>query len=313
MTQEEKDIINDYSVNHFSIKSIATKYHRGQKFVITVLGNNHISHNKFKTLTPEEEKLLCKIYTNGATIAECCKEIHSSQDVVRRYLKNNGLYKTHKEAIQKLPQLQRKYPVKDNYFSNENPNMAYLMGFIAADGTIRKDTNEIKIGLSSVDEEFLAIFYNEIGGRPIRKYTNREGFEIADWTVTSQQIKKDLAKYNIVPNKTFTFSFPTNLKREYWIDFIRGYFDGDGCVSTAGAKAIRWQVCSATKNILETILNFFEEEYQIPKVTIQTQLRKKELYYIQYSSTATRRIYNILYPKNCLFLPRKRDKFKSLI
>ena len=102
------------------------------------------------------------------------------------------------------------------------------------------------------------------------------------------------------------------LSKEYWKDFIRGYFDGDGSISTAGPNAIRFQICSATEDVLKKIIDFFEEN-DIPRVNIQVTYRNKNpLYYFQYSSTSTRKIYNILYYDNCLCLPRKKKKFEEV-
>lgn len=121
-----------------------------------------------------------------------------------------------------------------------------------------------------------------------------------------------MAEYNIVPEKTFTFTFPKKLGKKYWVDFIRGYFDGDGSVSTAGPHAIKWQLCSATKEPLEVISKFFEEQYNIPRPSILTEKRVNPLYILSYSSTATRMIYDILYYKDCWKLERKYKKFTEI-
>ena len=42
-------------------------------------------------------------------------------------------------------EIERKYLVNDNYFDIENERMAYLLGFLASDGTVRKNSNEIKL------------------------------------------------------------------------------------------------------------------------------------------------------------------------
>ena len=79
---------------------------------------------------------------------------------------------------------------------------------------------------------------------------------------------------------------------------------------------MRWQICSATSKLLEWIVNFFYEEYDIPKVNIQVQNRpgsQHTLYTIQYSSRATRQIYNVLYTPNSLYLRRKKEHFEEIL
>ena len=181
-----------------------------------------------------------------------------SHTVVRKILLENKIHiRSQSEAAVISNIKRRQFNINDDYFSTESANMAYLLGFLASDGTVDKKNNRIKIGLSSVDRDFLEIVAQELNFEgKIFDYETTNGYQVSELTFTSPKIKQELAKYNIVPNKTFTFTFPKNLSKIYWIDFIRGYFDGDGSVSVTGT-AIRWQICSATKNILETIINFF--------------------------------------------------------
>lgn len=46
-----------------------------------------------------------------------------------------------------------------------------------------------------------------------------------------------MAKYNIVPQKTYIFEMPT-LKNEYYSSYFRGYFDGDGSIYFRNGKKI---------------------------------------------------------------------------
>lgn len=270
-----------------------------------------------RTQLPKEtvEGILDNYVNKGFGLIKSGKEFGVGTRVVRRVLLENNIHiRSFNEAASISGVNRRIHDVNDNYFSEENHNMAYLLGFLASDGTIRKNDNSVKIGLSSVDRDFLLTIKKEIGYQgELTDYITSNGFSVSELRFTSKQIKADLAKYNIVPNKTFIYTFPKNLKREYWIDFIRGYFDGDGSVSTASSEAIRWQVCSANPDVLNTIVDFFFEEYEISKVNLQWQEKVHRLYYIQYSTTATRKIFQILYTPNCLKLPRKYEKFKKLV
>ena len=239
-----------------------------------------------------------------------------SSYIVRRVLLENGIkIRSFSEAAGFSNINRRKYNCKDNYFSIESHNMAYLLGFLAADGTVSKSDNTIKIGLAEIDTDFLENIRKELQcEKPLFHYTTNNGYKVVELNFTSSQMKKDLAKYNIVPRKTYSFNFPENLNKKYWIDFIRGYFDGDGSVSTAGPGALRWQICSYRREVLDTIINFLKEEYDIPKVSIMTQPRGKSiLHYFQYSTNATKKIFSILYYPNCLCLPRKYIKYENLL
>ena len=303
-TKEKEIIIKEYIDNKKSITQLAKEYHHSNQSIIKVLDEYNIDHSrktrashtgaKKRILTPEEEEIVCKIYKDTGSAANCEKVIHSGQDVIRRCLQKYGLYRTQQQVVQERGP---KYPIDESFFKEQSHDMIYLLGFLAADGTVRKNGNEIKLTLSATDVTFLEYWQKRLGGRPIKTYETQEGHKNSTWAFTSKKVKDILSEYNIVPNKTFTFTFPSKIKKEFYKDFIRGYFDGDGSVSTAGKSAIRWQLCSATKDILQKTIDFFAE-FDIPKPEIYTTHKRNTLYYIQYSSIPTKKIYDILYYLN---------------
>ena len=268
-------------------------------------------------LSQEEIDVIIDAYCNKKYgLVKTGKLIGVNQRIVRKVLIENNIHiRSLAEANKANAINTRKYKVNDDYFDKESHNMAYILGFLAADGTVSRNGNRIKIGLSSVDRGFLESIRKELGiESSIFDYETSNGYLVSELSFTSSKIKQKLCEYNVIPGKTETFTFPTNLNKEYWIDFIRGYFDGDGSVGTAGPSAIRWQICSHRPHVLETIVNFLYEEYNIPKVSIQKNKKGNSfLYTIQYSNNSTRKIYQILYTDNSLYLPRKFEKFKSII
>lgn len=268
-----------------------------------------------KALTAEEEKIIIDAYTKEKRGQIYCGNLVGvGVRVVKAVLKKHGIHiRNFSEAATESNQ-NRKHEVNDEYFNRESHNMAYIMGFLAADGHIHQKDNRIEIGLSSVDTEFLETIRKELGiENEVKISQTSNGYEQCRLSFSSSKIKQSLANYGIGYDKTYNLALPKNLSKEYMIDFIRGYFDGDGSVSTAGNSAIRWQVCSATKGILEEIVIFLKEEYDIPTVSVLETTRKNPLYYIQYSTVSTRKIFDILYTPESLFLPRKYEKFKNII
>ena len=268
-------------------------------------------------LSQKEIDIVIDAYCNKKYgLVKTGKLIGVNQRIVRKVLIENNIHiRSLAEANKANAINTRKYKVNDDYFDKESHNMAYILGFLAADGTVSRNGNRIKIGLSSVDRGFLESIRKELGiESSIFDYETSNGYLVSELSFTSSKIKQKLSEYNVIPGKTETFTFPTNLNKEYWIDFIRGYFDGDGSVGTAGPSAIRWQICSHRPHVLETIVNFLYEEYNIPKVSIQKNKKGNSfLYTIQYSNNSTRKIYQILYTDSSLYLPRKFEKFKSII
>ena len=218
-----------------------------------------------------------------------------------------------------------KMPFNEDYFDIETPNMAYILGLIASDGNINRDRNCISIKLNSTDKEILERIRQELDMvRPIRDYITNSGQAFSDLSMSSIKVKKLLKeRYNIGPNKTFNLIFPYNLNRIYWIDFIRGYFDGDGWISLHANKQIQSGICGACKDVLQTMVDYLYEDFNIPKVDVYKETSKyvrknKEhsiIYRIVYGKASTELLYDAFYNNNnksTLFLQRKKDKFDFL-
>lgn len=101
-----------------------------------------------------------------------------------------GIHIRSKEEQNKYsPQNQRKYKVWDEFFDELNPTNVYLMGFLAADGSIQKDGG-IKIGLSAIDKPFLEKIKIVLHSNyPIRDYLTKDGFLISEFIFRSEKIK----------------------------------------------------------------------------------------------------------------------------
>lgn len=197
--------------------------------------------------------------------------------------------------------------VNNNYFSEQNNRMAYIMGFLAADGNVSKNGNRIQSQLSLKDKGHLEMIQSEIGGCEVYEYESN-GYKSCGWHCCSSQIKKDLAVYGIIPHKTGTLSIPKVLDKQYWKDFIRGYFDGDGTICKDGT-GFRVTITSANKEILEDINSYFEENGIKPS----NLYKDHNNICIRFRSQASIDIYNLLYYNDCLCLKRKKEKYIELM
>lgn len=253
-----------------------------------------------------------QLYESGKSLAYLSKETGISVYRLKKILIAEGIHIRSKEEQNKYsPQNQRKYKVCDNFFEELNSINVYLIGFLAADGSIQKDGG-IKIGLSSIDKPFLEKIRTLLqSDYPIRDYLTKDGFSVSEFIFRSEKIKQKLAEYGIVNNKTKIFNFPYNLPKEFYIDFIRGYFDGDGTFCIAGQYR-RASLCGYNQKFLQDVVNILESQYGIPKVKIQKDNRCN-IYYFQYSQTSAQKLYKLFYQNNpVLYLPRKYKKCLQL-
>jgi len=217
----------------------------------------------------------------------------------------------------------RKYKINHNYFKQWSNNMAYILGFIYADGCITN--NSLRIVIQKKDKNLLEIIKKEIGANTtihdeVRTLNNKQFYSSA-LIIKSVKIIEDLIKLGVVENKSLVIHFP-QIPSEYILDFIRGYFDGDGSVgiqypsNSKGVKTstaqIRTRICSGSKDFLVDMRDILFDKYNLRNVTVYKC--KTNLYEIAYSTKNSIEIYNLFYqnPK-CLFLQRKKDSFDKFI
>lgn len=124
-----------------------------------------------------------------------------------------------------------KHPVNSNFFKIWTQEMAYILGFIGADGNICKTGRAHMLHIACDDNDIILKIKKvlEYGG-PIHQKSRDNGKISYSLRICDCIIFQDLQKLNITERKSLTFTpprIPKNLVRH----FIRGYFDGDDSVS----------------------------------------------------------------------------------
>lgn len=119
--------------------------------------------------------------------------------------------------------------VDDNFYTDVDTEFkAYILGWIASDGTITKGS--IKIEIKDVDEDIITTLRDNICPTlPITRRFNGSMNSVS-LTINSIQISKDVCQLlNITPGKkSHSVCFPTTIPDDLKWHFIRGLFDGDG-------------------------------------------------------------------------------------
>lgn len=243
------------------------------------------------------------------------------QSTVESILKRNHVKK--REYVE-AKQLLRRYSCDDDFFKNQCPDMAYVLGFIAADGNISKKENGVFINLAAMDGEILERMAISMKlTRPISYYTKKQtGQELCKLSVFSHEWKHDLAKYGITSAKTFTLQPPLLLSKKYYADYIRGYFDADGSVFARHNKKFHdragVKIAGASKVMMEWIRDTLANQYNVYTPTFRVQYvsdGKTAMYEYGLSNKAmTQRFYDVIYGNHPnLYLMRKFEKFTSLL
>jgi hypothetical protein len=222
----------------------------------------------------------------------------------------------------------RTYTVNEDYFEKiDTPNKAYFLGMFYADGCNYNNSVEkdylVVLALKKTDIELLEKFSVEINSnKPISFRKN-----LAVVGINSKKMSNDLINVGCMPAKTHKLEFPEWLREDLVRHFIRGYFDGDGCITYKADKK---------SDTISPVINFTGRKTLLTR--IQQQL-SKDLSFMpakifdrmpandidsyksgfdicQFSNGGRNNIINYcnyIYNDADMFLKRKKDKMEMLI
>jgi len=209
----------------------------------------------------------------------------------------------------------RRNPVNDNWFETiDCEEKAYYLGLLMADGYVNHRITGAKspricIKLEKTDRYLVEQLqsYLQPGGNT---YPEKNSIGIQ---VVSTKLVEDLFKLGLFPNKTTvgkTFT-PLNTDDLQW-HFIRGYFDGDGSISTGNQNRSTIYICCSTVEFLKEVEKYLDK-FQI-KTSLYTENRDHLGYKPMYTLHIKSRVlfYQYLYKDASIFMQRKRLKYNHV-
>lgn len=205
----------------------------------------------YKSWNSEDIEYLKKSYSSESSL-DICKKLNKSWTYIKKCAKSLGLSRNRK-----------KYHVDDSYFDVINTNeKAYWLGFISADGSVSKNIQFVLV-VHKKDLQILIDFKNAIAPDAEIKQEIRKSRNYYILRLSSRELVEKLGKYNIISRKTYNFEWPNELPEEYYIPFIIGYFDGDGCLSYNNQnKKWQWYILGKEK-ILEKMRQILIDKLKI--------------------------------------------------
>lgn len=203
----------------------------------------------------------------------------------------------------------RKWFLNEHYFKTiDTYNKAYFLGLIYADGCIYDKDKLVEIGLNIKDIDILIKYKNELDYKKPFKYNKDNSVYVS---ICSHKMYNDLVNLGCTSNKSLTIEFPSNnvlINNNYINHFIRGYFDGDGCLSISKNK----QACLSilgSNNFLITLKNYLKSNYNI-KCSIYKYDTSKIYKLCISNKEDIIKFSNLIYSDcNDIFLIRKKNKF----
>lgn len=154
----------------------------------------------------------------------------------------------------------RKFSVNDNYFNKlDTQEQAYILGLMYSDGNIHKNSNyESYIITFGQSEERKDIVYKvaQALSPDCKIYQALRGSKLFYYfNLCSKTMFDDLSKLGLFPNKSLTISFPTFIPDELMPHFIRGLFDGDGCIWNGKRKVMKVKDTTKSSGYRERIVH----------------------------------------------------------
>ena len=133
-----------------------------------------------------------------------------------------------------------KYQVNDKFFEAVNSEkVAYVLGFLYADGcnqfNKQSSSKTLSITQAEQDLDILEKIRDAMDStHPFRKIDAIDDKHMVKYkfAISWAKISDDAYKLGVVYNKSLILKFPSFdiVPEEYMNHFIRGYFDGDGCI-----------------------------------------------------------------------------------
>lgn len=209
-----------------------------------------------------------------------------------------------------------------HYFDVWADGMAYVLGFLFADGSIRKGLNSIIVAIAPSDSCIIEYITKEVrykgriytkGGSVDALGHKREGFV---WLALRSKILAQKAfTLGLKPRKTYLDEPFPSVPVEMLPHFIRGYFDGDGTAYLTTEK--RWKTLKqgcrvgfiGSTEFIKGIHDALVEKANLSKRPVEIEQGKNTKWArVRWRSREDlQKFYNYIYPPNYPFcLERKR-------
>ena len=227
----EELIIQEY-LDGNSISKLLQKYPQYNRRTINKLfADNNITirgGRKKKTLTQEQIIQVKKMIDEGAFLKEVAEYCNLDVETMKLRLNELNLKITNTNRVNRR--------IKSDYFSIiDNPIKAYWLGFLYTDGSVDHygATGRIRLQLQEKDLEILEKFKEDLCIDSKIIYDVRKNSTCCSVEFVDEQIFNDLAKYGIIPNKTYLVdSIPyEKIPSQYLKAYTLGLYDGDGGLS----------------------------------------------------------------------------------
>jgi hypothetical protein len=287
------------------------QYNRSiKKFKYYKCGNHRDLINVYAKFDTDIELKIIELYNSGIKVDDIVNRFNiSSSSQLHRIVRRGG-----REKI--IPG--KKYICNDSFFEKiDTENKAYWLGFLFADGYVRnrKESFSVELKLASKDKEHLLKFREDIESdskirdtKIERIYKGRNvTYHTSELAIYSKKMFQDLTKHGCVEKKSLILDRPKNLPDNLIRHFIRGYFDGDGCITIYKQKnKIEYKIIILGTN---NLLSWINDVLSLNLIAKKNITNRNNISILQYNTKDKDLLFNYLYSSSTIFLERKYKKF----
>lgn len=185
-------------------------------------------------------------YINGESSVSIGKRYNISHKPILKVIHNN-------EIEVNLSKAHRKYDIDESYFDViDSQNKAYIIGLLSADGCNYKEKSTISLSLEECDKEILEKIRVEMRNEhPLEyiDYTNKHDFGYTyknqyRMLIFNTHMCNALENIGVIPNKSLSLEFSSAIPEQYYSDYVRGIFDGDGTLGVKSVDTYKGSICA---------------------------------------------------------------------
>lgn len=223
----------------------------------------------------------------------------------------------------------KKYPYTCDYHYFDvidTEEKAYWLGFLTADGWINKN-EESNAGVTGIELQYgdikhLKKFNKSIGGNyqitdrwkpcPISSRDKTKKNHMCVIRIFSLTMYDSLTKKGFTNNKTYDCHIPV-LRQDLLRHYLRGYFDGDGCLSFTG-KSLHVNFATASKILNNDLIQILKsQEISYTERTYITEFNTTMYRVDIYKNRDRIKFLNWIYKDCNIYLDRKYQKYQKII
>jgi hypothetical protein len=263
------DKIKQMIEDGFCVKRISKILNISEEYIKNIIIENNISLKK-EIFSIDLIDHIINLYEQGVSAKQLGFKYSIDKRRVLKWAEKKGILRSKDEAG-------RFTKFNQNIFDNiDDPSKSYWLGFFYADAYNCDISSTVNVSLKSTDISHLkklSSFLNLPHDDTI--YENDKGYKSCSCKMYSKHMCEKLTQLGCPRAKSFIIKYPDWLDPSFNSHFIRGMFDGDGCI-TCTNKEWKWSLvstkecCQRIQDIISNELDFIIKYHDISRTNNNT-------------------------------------------